>query len=180
MLDRERGGGVERIGARPRADLGMLEAETVARHEQAADLARQQVTDRGERSAERPHPRCGLEERMLPQVGGHHHAAQARGGGDVADEPLDGDRAGPFPELHVVADHGGQQIDRPIAGQQRVERIDAAAEAERRRRAPRAPMPRRHDVGRLDRGIPELAKGGREAAEIPRPDIAGRGLQVQR
>ena len=101
-------------------------------------------------------------------------------GGDVAHQPGDSGRAAAFPQFHVVAHRVDECVDLPAGGEQRVEGVNAATEAERRAGWPSSMPHDREHVGGPGMGIPEPLKGPRQGLQIAGPCVADRCLDVQR
>jgi len=172
VLDLDPGGAVQPVRRRAGPHLGILAAQPVGGDQQPGDDRGEEVAGGRERPAERPQPRRRAVERMPPQVGADDHGPCARLGGDLAEQPRD--RRGPasLAEFHVVADDVREHVDSPPGRQERVEGVDAAAEAERRARAVRTGATRRQRVRTRRVGIPEVPKRRDEPRQAGGPGVA--------
>ena len=175
VLDGGRRRAKEVIGAGPRPDLGMLIPQAVAGDDEGGGRIAEEMTDGGQRTAKRPPPGRRPHQRMLSKVGAEEGTRRAHLGCDRANHPRDVGGPAPVPELHIVANHVDKPIDPLLVFEEGVKRIDAAREAERRAgrdgRGSRS-LPGRDTQRRRGVGIPEVAKGFRDAPGICRPGRA--------
>jgi hypothetical protein len=121
---------MKRIGRGPGAHLGVFEAEAVARDQQSAGRRPEEVADRRQRTGEGPQPGRALHERVTAEVRGGHHAPAARLGGHVAEQVSHGGGPAAVAVGDVVADDVHERVDAVATGEQGVEGVHAAGEAE--------------------------------------------------
>ena len=180
VFDGERRRAEQRVGAGSRADVGVLEAEAIARDQHSAYVGREHMTHGGQRRPKLPSPWRRPDQRVAAEIAPHDHALCPDRGRHVAEESLDGGQPRSVTQAHVIAGNVDERIDPSAAGEERVEGVDPAAEAEGRGARGRGGVLRSaHQRCRRVR-IPELAEGGGEQFEVGRPGGADGATDYQR